>query len=72
MSMTRREEAARAIGFLEGMSSIVWSLDRSDVPVSVCCEAAAFYDQQVETLRKAVFDDKELTINVVDPKQKEC
>ncbi len=53
--MTDRERAARAIGYLEGMSSVLWSLDRSDAPVQVCTEAAAFYDQQVEVLRLALF-----------------
>ena len=54
--MTDREKAARAIGYLEGMSSVLWSLDRSDTPVQVCTEAAAFYDQQVEVLRKELFE----------------
>lgn len=56
MSMTEREKAARAIGYLEGMSSVLWSLDRSDTPVQVCAEAAAFYDQQVEVLCKELFE----------------
>lgn len=55
MNMTEREKAARAIGYLEGMSSVIWSLDRSDSPVQVCAEAAAFYDEQIEVLRKVLF-----------------
>lgn len=54
-NMTDREKAARAIGYLEGLSSVLWSLDRSDSPVQVCTEAAAFYDQQVELLCKYLF-----------------
>ena len=53
--MTDKEKAARAIGYLEGLSSVLWSLDRSDSPVQVCTESAAFYDQQVELLRKYLF-----------------
>ena len=58
MSMTEREKAARAIGYLEGMSSVMWSLDRNDSPVQVCAEAAAFYDQQIEVLRKVLFENE--------------
>ena len=54
--MTDREKAARAIGYLEGMSSVLWNLDRFDTPVQVCTETAAFYDQQVEILRKTLFE----------------
>lgn len=58
MSMTEREKAARAIGYLEGMSSVMWSLDKFDSPVQVCAEAAAFYDQQIEALRKVLFENE--------------
>lgn len=58
MSMTEREKAARAIGYLEGMSSVMWSLDRNDSPVQVCDEAAVFYDQQIEVLRKVLFGNE--------------
>lgn len=58
MSMTEREKAARAIGYLEGMSSVIWSLDRNDLPVQVGDEAAVFYDQHVEVLRKMLFENE--------------
>lgn len=57
MNMSEREKAARAIGYLEGLSSVMWSLDGSDSPVQVCAEAAAFYDEQIEVLRKVLFTE---------------
>lgn len=60
MSMTEREKAARAIGYLEGISAVLWSLDSDKVPVPFCAESAAYYDECVETLRKAIFDSDRL------------
>ena len=47
----RVEKAARAIGYLEGFSCIVWA----HVGENLADEAVAGYDEAVETLRKAVF-----------------
>ena len=61
MSMTKREQAARAIGFLEGTSAILWSigeLSQKQGTLQFCSEAAAFYDEQVEVLRKMIFEDE--------------
>lgn len=49
--MTDAEKAARAIGYLEGFSCIVWA----HVGEKLADESAAAYDEAVETLRKAVF-----------------
>ena len=49
--MTDREKAARAIGYLEGFSCIVWTF----VGEKLADDSAAAYDAAVETLRKAVF-----------------
>lgn len=49
--MTDREKAARALGYLEGFSCIVWSF----VGEKLADGGAAAYDAAVETLRKAVF-----------------
>ena len=55
--MTEREQAARAIGYLEGLSTFLWSIpDSNDCP-SICPEACGYYDDQVEILRKVIFDD---------------
>lgn len=52
--MTDKEKAARAIGYLEGFSSIVWA----HVGEKLSDESVAAYDEAVETLRKAVFEKK--------------
>lgn len=53
--MTEREKVARAIGYLEGLSAFLWSIpDSNDCP-SICPEACAYYDDQVELIRKHVF-----------------
>jgi hypothetical protein len=53
--MTEREEAARAIGFLEGFGAWVWST----VGPTLADEYADHFDRQVEILRKTLFEDKE-------------
>ena len=50
--MNEREQAARAIGYLEGLSATLWSLGDD----KMACEYAEAYDRAVETLRKAVFN----------------
>ena len=50
-AMTDKEKAARAIGYLEGFSCIVWAF----VGEKLDDESAAGYDDAVEVLRKAVF-----------------
>ena len=55
MSMTERERVARAIGFLEGLSIAMWNMD-SDKGIGIAPETAAYYDDQVELLRRAVFE----------------
>lgn len=54
MAMTDREKAACAIGFLEGFGAVVWSF----VGEKLADEYAACFDDQVETLRKALFEDE--------------
>jgi len=65
VSMTKREQAARAIGFLEGTSAILWSVgeqSQKQGTLQFCSEAAGFYDEQVECLRKAIFEDDEVEL----------
>ena len=50
--MTDKEKVARAIGYLEGFSAIVWA----HVGEKLGDESVAAYDEAVETLRKAVFE----------------
>lgn len=54
--MTEREEAARAIGYLEGFSAVVWAT----VGEKLADEYADFYDRQVELIRKVLFEDGEV------------
>lgn len=53
MSMTEREKAARAIGYLEGLSAIWWA----HVGEKLADETVAGYDDAVEVLRKALFKE---------------
>lgn len=53
--MTERERAARAIGYLEGLSALLWCIGDNSNGVSLCPEMCAYYDEQVEALRKVVF-----------------
>ena len=48
--MTDKQKAARAIGYLEGMSALLWTF----VGERLSDEAVAAYDEAVETLRKAI------------------
>ena len=50
--MTDNEKVARAIGYLEGFSSIVWA----HVGEKLADESVAVYDEAVETLREAIFE----------------
>lgn len=51
--MNERERAARAIGYLEGIGIWMWA----QVGEKIDDESVAFYDQQVEELRKALFGE---------------
>ena len=59
MGLTDREKAARAIGYLEGLSAFLWSIGEPERGPSLCPEQCGYYDDQVEALRKALFDDEE-------------
>ena len=48
--MTEKQKAARAIGYLEGLS--VWLWDKADKDIS--CESCDGYDKALELLRKAI------------------
>ena len=54
--MTEREKVARAIGYLEGFSAMVWAT----VGEKLANEYADFYDRQVELIRKVLFEDGEV------------
>lgn len=56
--MTEREKAARAIGYLEGLSALLWCIGDNAQGISLCPEACDYYDQQVDILRKAIFEEK--------------
>ena len=58
MSMTDREKAARAIGYLEGLSVFLWTIGESSSGISLCPEQVGYFDDQVEVLRKALFENE--------------
>lgn len=66
--MTDREKAAWAIGYLEGFSCIVWA----HVGEKLADSEAAAYDAAVEMLRKAIFSDRDFTIDIVAPTPREA
>ena len=57
--MNEREKAARAIGYLEGLSAFLWSIGDNERGASLCPEMCSYYDDQIEILRKAIFEEKE-------------
>lgn len=54
--MNDKERAARALGYLEGMSAAVWSMagEGNASSVVIAPELAEGYDRAVEELRRAV------------------
>lgn len=48
--MTDKQKAARALGYLEGMSALWWTF----VGEKLSDEMVVAYDEAVETLRKAI------------------
>ena len=48
--MTDKQKAARAIGYLEGMSALWWTF----VGEKLSDDMVAAYDEAVETLRKSI------------------
>lgn len=52
--MTEDQKLAHAIGYLRGISAILWNLDKADSSVQFSTEEAAYYDQQIDVLAKAV------------------
>lgn len=48
--MTDKQKAARALGYLEGLSAFWWAC----VGEKLSDETVAAYDEAVETLRKAI------------------
>ena len=57
--MTEDQKLAHAIGYLRGISAILWNLDKRDSPVQFSVDDAAFYDEQVDVIAKHVFIGKE-------------
>ena len=57
--MNEMEKAAHAIGYLRGISAVLWNLDGPNRNVDFSVEEAAYYDQQVDVLHKALFGKDE-------------
>jgi len=55
--MTDDQRLAHAIGYLRGISAILWNLDGEQRNVDFSCEEAAYYDKQVDTIAKAVLKE---------------
>lgn len=55
--MTDEQKLAHAIGYLRGISAILWNLDGEKRNVSFSCEEADYYDTQVDVLAKAILKE---------------
>lgn len=55
--MTDDQRLAHAIGYLRGISAILWNLDGEKRNVDFSVDDAAFYDEQVDVIAKAVFGE---------------
>lgn len=55
--MTDDQKTAHAIGYLRGISAVLWNLDGEKRNVDFSTEEAAYYDQQVDVLAKAVLKE---------------
>lgn len=53
--MTDDQKVAHAIGYLRGISAILWNLDGEKRNVDFSIEDAAYYDKQVDVLAHALF-----------------
>lgn len=55
--MTDEQKLAHAIGYLRGISAILWNLDGEKRNVDFSCEEADYYDKQVDVIAKAILGD---------------
>ena len=55
--MTDDQKLAHAIGYLRGISAILWNLDGEKRNVDFSIEEFAYYDAQVDVLAKAVLKE---------------
>lgn len=55
--MTDDQKLAHAIGYLRGISAILWNLDGEKHNVDFSIEEAAYYDAQVDVIAKAVLKE---------------
>lgn len=56
--MTEKEKQAFAIGYLRGISALLWNLEEGR-GVQLSADDAAFYDEQVDVLAHALLGGKE-------------
>ena len=55
--MTDDQKLAHAIGYLRGISAILWNLDGEERNVDFSIEEAAYYDTQVDVIAEAVLKE---------------
>lgn len=55
--MTDEQKLAHAIGYLRGISAILWNLDGEKHNVDFSIEEAAYYDTQVNVIAEAVLKE---------------
>lgn len=57
--MTDEQKLSYAIGYLRGISAILWNLDGEKCNVDFSDADAAHYDEQVDVLAKAIFSKED-------------
>lgn len=57
--MNDDQKAAHAIGYLRGISALLWNMDNDGGRVSFSAEEAAYYDGQVDVLAHALLDKED-------------
>ena len=55
--MTDEQKLAHAIGYLRGISAILWNLDGEKRNVDFSVDEAAYYDMQVDVLARAILKE---------------
>lgn len=55
--MTDEQKLAHAIGYLRGISAILWNLDGEKRNVDFSVDEAVYYDEQVDVLERAILKE---------------
>lgn len=57
--MTDDQKVAHAIGYLRGISAVMWNLEGEKRNLDISAEEAAYYDQQIDVLAHALLEKED-------------